>query len=115
MTPDDLAAIRARDAEVRPGAISTLSLEDAISAAFNDRAHLLAEVDRLTGRVAYFEATWADEDMVKHAERARIRAAVEGLPFVPCYRWHEHTDKMPFPTDGIDRAAVLAAIDGEGE
>jgi hypothetical protein len=45
------------------------------------------------------------------AERARIREAVKGLPGVPCQRYHEHTDKQPYPSGGVDRAAVLAIVE----
>ena len=109
----DLDAIRERDAEIWaerdvPRDISVLDAMDAE----RDRRTLLAEVDRLTAeneRLTYYEFAWRDDfAVVEHAERARIRAAVEGLPPHPFAR------TVP---GAVDHAAVLDLIDRamEGE
>ena len=88
MTLDDLAAIRAR-AEAN-------GCQDAID--------LLAEVNRLRADAAHW-GTFGAEALAVAAERARIRAAVEGL-FHGNYSWAEVTWDEALP-------AVLAVIDGE--
>ena len=91
----DIDAIRARDAD-------TDWTMEAAADAIRDRHTLLAEVDRLTA--AQDDPEWGD---VAYAagirdERARIRAAVEGLPPHPFAR------TVP---GAVDRATVLDLID----
>lgn len=115
MTPDELAAIRERDAAADTVDTSEPHVMVAVLiAAEDDRRALLAEVDRLYARLATYEAIWADEDMVKHAERARIRAAVEGLPEPHYYGENLEVVASQY---GWDKAiaAVRRAIDGEAE
>ena len=108
MTPDDLAAIRARDA-------ASLACDGPhTDPAHLDRRALLAEVDRLTVALKNLHAAKGGA----LDERARIRAAVEGLP--TSGRGSISWDKAgTLSIDGdmteeyVDRAAVLAAIDGE--
>ena len=79
---------------------------DRILALLDERDALLAEVDRLSG---YWERTpEAIADSIKMAyansardERARIRAAVEALPY---------EDDHPYQ---VERTAVIDAIEGE--
>ena len=87
MTPDELAAIRARRRKM-------FILSDA------EQDALLAEVDRLT------LATMSENDYLngQRHERARILAAVEALPNIRGEYW---------PDPLVDRAAVIAAIKGE--
>ena len=112
MTPDDLAIIRARDAEA-----TSAHLRRHI--AYRDRRALLAEIDRLEAAIATAvldRTVYPTGAMVKMAdayvegrvaaERARIRAGVEGLPFAPCVAFDY--------ADVVDRAAVLAVVEGEG-
>ena len=114
MTPDELEAIRARDADYLRGLRDTgydpvFHPEDECEAD-KDRHALLAEVDRLTALIARWGTT--DEAAVAVLnERARILAAVEGLP-----TFDDGTAvsllkdiRLPF----VDRAAVIAAIEGE--
>jgi hypothetical protein len=105
LTPDDLAAIRARDADwERYQFVDT-------NAAI-DRHDLLAEVDRLTaildatpGHIAQAMA-YAHDLAIEH-ERARILAAVEGLPLYPGSRGREIAGGY------VSRAAVIAIVKGE--
>ena len=73
--------------------------------------------------LAYFdERRNADRVEAVAAERARIRAAVEGVPECPCghgddehvhYCFHEErTGSCSCDAEYVDRAAVLAIIDG---
>ena len=76
MTPEDLDAIRARDAEnrlLRLGPEADPDLGDFIGAAVLDRRALLAEVDRLT-LVAMDEGPYLDGQ--RH-ERARALPVIE--------------------------------------
>jgi hypothetical protein len=104
MTPQELDAIRARDATTNQH-----ELDRSWPAA--DRRALLAEVDRLTAENAALRdewdgtegaspAWWRGSDHGVAAERARIRAGVEGLA---C----EHRID-----NCVDRVAVLRVIDG---
>lgn len=98
MTPDDLAAIRARDAELDLDAIY-------MPESHTDRRALLAEVDRLTAERDALDAqvrtALADG---KYRERVRISAAVEALPtlLVPA----------GIRNPSVDRAAVIAIVGG---
>jgi hypothetical protein len=69
-----------------------------------DRHELLAEVDRLTAQVRGFPFLPYIEG--QNAERARILAAVEALPY-----WTHFPDNAG--PDDMDRAAVITAIKGE--
>ena len=103
MTPDELEAIRERDVDCVPAGYTSAQ-------AARDRRALLAEVDRLTALIARWGTT--DEAAVAVLnERARILAAVEALP-----TFDDGTAvsllkdiRLPF----VDRAAVIAAIEGE--
>jgi hypothetical protein len=64
-----------------------------------DAFRLLAEVNRLTGRLPYERLAG------HHDEAVRILAAVEGLP--------PYQFAMHFLAEAVDRAAVIAAIKGE--
>jgi hypothetical protein len=92
MTPDDLAAIRARDAkgrhlDPRDGAIYAFAIQ-----VVRDRHDLLAEVDRLTAENADLQRVMAEviraSDGMAHArhecgrddERARIVQAIRDAP-----------------------------------
>ena len=118
MTPDELAAIRARDAHLSWFRVESTPShnprDDTFGQRARDRRALLAEVDRLTLLVLMDRISTQDNYLDNHAamliERARIRAAVEGLPVV--------FFNVGMPEDRtmvelLDRAAVLAAIDGE--
>jgi hypothetical protein len=72
---------------------------------------LLAEVDRLTVDFAMFKRdVWRTGiPEAKAAERARIRAAVEGLTQYPGLAFNDPSMRGLF----VDYYAVLAAIDGE--
>lgn len=70
-----------------------------------DADALLAEVDRLTAR---WES--ASVGYIRDTERARIRAAVEGL--VPVMVRKDMLVPDPKWDDMVTRAAVLAAIEG---
>jgi hypothetical protein len=122
MTPDDLDAIRSRDA-------ASLACDGPhTDPAHLDRRALLAEVDRLSSQPTTIlkfgpdhpfsevqaTAEWFDifTESVRAAERARIRVAVEGLD----QHWSAYYSGDAFPTKDnalVSRAAVLAAIDGE--
>ena len=110
MTPDDLAAIRARDQV----ALFT-SNTDIYQQAIYDRRALLAEVDRLQANNDRLrEDRWENMPRnaesisvaeAREAERDRIRAAVEGLPV-----W----DKRSVPGGKhVHLKSVLAVIEGE--
>lgn len=99
----DLDAIRARDAAWTD---QYLVAPDGFQSA-HDRRALLAEVDRL--RAVRLEASESHVWLEGAAtERARIRAAVEGLPTQPGLEVN-----IPGMRHFIERTAVLAAIDGE--
>jgi hypothetical protein len=99
VTPDDLAAIRARDA-------ASLACDGPhTDPAHLDRRALLAEVDRLTVALKNLHAAKGGA----LDERARIRAAVEGLTQYPGLAFNDPSMRGVF----VLRAAVLAAIDGE--
>jgi len=106
MTPDDLAAIRA-DIDVlfdnHFGCDEeSCELGETGFRAVQSLPRLLAEVDRL-GTIIDLMPVPAQ---IVEDERARIRAAVEGL--------EDPRHGPPWlPDDLISRAAVLAAIDGE--
>lgn len=128
MTPEE-AAIRERDAaEWAPG---TAEVSPKTARAIEDRHDLIAlldaeradaaatfgkmaaEVERLRRYIDDIDASWVGiVDEAEATERARIRAAVEGLPTVS-----RVTNPVGPLTrnDAVRRAAVLAAIDGEGE
>jgi hypothetical protein len=113
MTPDDLAAIRARDEMAYDTPMSRIPAR-VISETRADRRALLAEVDRLTEDRDYWEnlaghaLPYPEADVLR--ERARILAAVEALHEAVCH----------CPNDGTDpdcyapwAAAVIAAIEGK--
>ena len=113
MTPDELDAIRARDAAYGGHAVLVYGYgphdwRDSWGSdpAVADRRALLAEVDRLTAlRTATLEVL--SDDAAMALERARIRAAVEGLPF-------GGDSEGEYVLGWEDaKAHVLAAIDGE--
>ena len=79
MTPHELAAIRARDADAHSGDPNYIPMRGVESRAFADRRALLAEVDRLTDEAANNVAWHRAARAGALAERARIRAGVEGL------------------------------------
>ena len=102
MTPEQLDAIRARDA-LTPKRWFPNQLPAERQARIDRRA-LLAEVDRLTLAVA-IEKAGASSDV--KAEHARIRRKVEGLPFDSCGGWGCSGQMADL------RAAVLAIVEGE--
>lgn len=81
-----------------------------------DRHFLLGEVDRLerAQRMSPVSMHISELEALDRVllERARIRAAIAGMPELSCSRYHEHTDQQPYPSGGISRAAALAAVDG---
>ena len=114
MSDDDLAAIRAlRDAHVRFPTVNRCQSCEAPWPCEDGKAMdaLLAEVDRLTVDFAMFKRdVWRTGiPEAKAAERARIRAAVEGLTQYPGLAFNDPSMRGVF----VLRAAVLAAIDGE--
>jgi hypothetical protein len=98
MTPDDLAAIRARDADTYRPTSGRVK-----SQAQRDRRTLLAEVDRLEAEIVNWRH--ADVRQGTGVERARIHAGVEGLPSAM------QSDPMERV---VNRAAVLRVVEGEG-
>jgi hypothetical protein len=133
MTPDDLAAIRARtmneDTDALLAEVDRLTAElihdanrflrhaEHLRECQPQRERLKAEVDRLTDNPEWdategaHPAWWRGCDHGVARERARILAAVEGLPV--------YSSDPESWADGwvyrqvVDRAAVLAIVKGE--
>jgi len=106
----DLDAIRARDAAVGPHVpYSEADMWEALA----DRRTLLAEVDRLSRKPDVLReldllgrATRAEAELA--AERARIAEAIRALPGDAMWDHSHHAHP-----DAVDRAAVLAIVEGE--
>lgn len=108
LSPDDLAAIRARDADWEKRAEMVGLDPGSMTPAAADRRALLGEVDRLTADHDYWEnlaATalpYPEADVLR--ERERIRSAVEGLTTALT---------SPGPHLWVPVDAVLRIIEGE--
>jgi hypothetical protein len=108
MTPDELEAIRAQDAEWTRRSLSgedILASEDwgdmDVYRLVGDRHDLLAEVDRLTA--LNFAHNDEEHDCGTNAERARILVRMEGLK----YEYRGRTGKVKM---WVEAAAVIAVI-----
>jgi hypothetical protein len=73
---------------------------------------LLAEVDRLTALPESQPTVALAVQLAKRHERARIRAAVEGLPGTHCACCDMVGVFECVDEDVVDRAAALAAVEG---
>jgi hypothetical protein len=116
MTPDDLDVIRARVALYADPEWRGTHSPKWVEVACDDAAALLAEVDRLTEGNATLVATMlavteASDGMAKARhdcgaddERDRIVSEVQRLPVYP---------GADYTSGRVDRAAVIAAIEGE--
>lgn len=102
MRPDELEAIRARDATSEWADRHGMYRPE-----HADRRDLLAEVDRMLA----IEATDISYQGGVAAERARVRAAVEAL-YGQVHPMCAIEDE-PTRHDVVSRKAVLAAIEGE--
>ena len=113
MTPDELDAIRKHNSRRGPfGALVPYDAMCYLDEVMSNVDALLAEVDRLTADLA---DTAAYAALGRENERARIRAALEGLPRL----WANRITSTGMESvsvasvECVERAAVLAAIDGE--